>query len=237
MMRHQRSTAESEPGSSLSYQQAELQIARDPSHPAHLLPPVGPDHRRILDLGCGAGQTLIALELGAARLAVGLDVDRAALRLGKSLAPDLLLLCASGEALPFRAAAFDFVASRVAIPYMNVPAALHEVARVLSPGGTLWCSLHPLRLTLGEFKQNLSKRQWRGGLYRLAVLFNGALLHLSGRQLPRYWLRGRSESFQTRWRMRHLLRRLGFDPGSISVETGRFFIVSAGKPPFSAPRS
>ena len=42
-----------------AYHLAELEIAADPGHPAHLNPAIPPG-ARVLDLGCGAGQTLIA---------------------------------------------------------------------------------------------------------------------------------------------------------------------------------
>src|SRR5207245_7299416 len=48
------------------------------------------------------------------------------------------------ELLPFREASFDFVFSRVALPYMHIPKAASEMGRVLKPGGGLWCLLHPL---------------------------------------------------------------------------------------------
>lgn len=215
---------------SRDYQIEELRIARDPKHPAHLLPPVEPAERRLLDLGCGAGQALIVLDLAPERVAVGLDVDREALRLGRVLQPDLLLVCGRGEALPFRKGCFDLVASRVALPYMDLSRSLREVGRILAPGGRIWCSLHPLRLTLGELRASLIRRQWRGALYRLFVLCNGVVLHFSGRQFSLAWLGGRRETFQTRRGMRRALRRSGFDRASIALQSGRFLIAVARTP-------
>jgi len=209
------------------YQLAELRIAQDPSHPSHLLPPIGAQDRRVLDLGCGAGQTFIALDPGPNRLAVGLDIDLEALRLGKSLRPGLLLVHGSGEALPFRPGSFDLVTSRVAVPYMDLGRTLPELHRVLTPGGRLWCSLHPLRLTLGELTGNFSRGEWRGVVYRLLVLFNGFVLHLFGRQPFPNRMSGCRETFQTVRGIRLALTRAGYREGSIKVTTGRFMIAEA----------
>jgi len=213
---------------SLDYQLSELEIARDPTHPAHLLPPIGLEVRKVLDVGCGAGQSLIVTD-PRDRLLVGIDLDLAALRLGKSLSPQLHLVCGSGEALPFRADSFDLVASRVSLPYMNLSAAVREMSRVLLPAGALWCSLHPFRLTLGELRANISSAQFRAAAYRLCVLLNGVLLMISGRQLPARWLRGRNESFQSRRALRRALVRADFSPESIAFVRRRFFVVSARK--------
>lgn len=211
------------------YQLAELRIAQDPSDPRHLLPPIGASDRRILDLGCGAAQAFIARDPGPDRLAVGLDLDIDALRLARSLKPALLLVRGSGEALPFRTGTFDLVVSRVALPYMDLAPTLEEVARVLSPGGKLWCSLHPIRLTLSELSGNLARREWRGAGYRLLVLVNGALLHLAGRQIPPGRLLGRRETFQTRRGIRLALARAGFPVAGVQVDSGRFMIATARK--------
>ena len=206
-----------------AYQLEELRIARDPTDPRHLLPPIGPAHRRVLDLGCGAAQAFIARDPGPDRLAVGLDLDGDALKLARELAPRLLLVRGSGEALPFRDGSFDFVASRVALPYMDLRVALPEVGRVLSPAGELWCTLHPLRLTLNELGGNLRRFQLRAAIYRLLVFSNGVLLHLTGRPFLG------SETFQTRRGIRLALARAGFRKDRVRVDQGRFMIATARK--------
>jgi hypothetical protein len=45
-----------------AYHLAELQIALDPRHPRHLNPPPIPAGYPVPDIGCGAGQTLKALD-------------------------------------------------------------------------------------------------------------------------------------------------------------------------------
>jgi SAM-dependent methyltransferase len=154
---------------------------------------------------------------------VGLDLDGDALKLARELGPRLLLVRGSGEALPFRDASFDLVASRVALPYMDFRLALPEIDRVLLPGGQLWCTLHPLRMTLVELGGNLRRFQIKGALFRLLVLINGLLLHAFGRAPM-----GR-ESAQTVRGFRRALVRAGFSAETIRVDQGRFMIATARK--------
>ena len=48
----------------MDYHSRELAIALDPTSDAHLMPDIPNDARYVLDVGCGAGQTLIAADLG-----------------------------------------------------------------------------------------------------------------------------------------------------------------------------
>jgi hypothetical protein len=48
------------------YHLRELEIARSPSDSRRVMPPVLPGIRRVLDIGCDAGQTLIAADMGGA---------------------------------------------------------------------------------------------------------------------------------------------------------------------------
>lgn len=187
--------------SARQYHLAELRIALDPGDPRHLLPqPEG--CTRFLDVGCGAGQTLIAL--GGSTLSVGIDVDHKALMLGRELTPSVRFAEARGESLPFRDGSFDFVLSRVALPYMNIPAALQEMRRVMIPGGSLWLALHDISIPAERFRSgNLKSR-----LFATYVLANGLTLHLFGRTFP--FLTGGYESFQTTRGMTTALKRAGF---------------------------
>jgi ubiquinone/menaquinone biosynthesis C-methylase UbiE len=77
-------------------------------------------------------------------LAVGMDIDLEALRLGTTLTDRVKFVLASGEQLPFADGRFDFVYSRVALPYMNLKPALAEIARVTCHVGDLASRLHGL---------------------------------------------------------------------------------------------
>jgi SAM-dependent methyltransferase len=108
-----------------------------------LLPPV--DGLSCLDLGCGEGHNTRLLATAGARVA-GLDIAgpfvRAAAGYGGSHIPYVL---GDGCLLPFGASAFDAVTAFMSLMDVAVPEqALHEVARVLRPGGFAQFSvMHP----------------------------------------------------------------------------------------------
>ena len=207
------------------YHLAELRVAQDPTAAGHILPPIGPEQRRVLDVGCGAGQTLIASHLPAATFAVGLDPSLAAVTLGRSIDAGLRLVCGAGETLPFASAHFDFVYSRVALPYMRIDRALSEMARVIRPGGTLWLTLHLWSRVLQDMLAEARQFHTRATLHRAYVLANGVALHLSGRQFAWPFGRGGYESFQTAHAMRRALTGTGFE--DIDIQRGSFFVISA----------
>jgi len=209
-----------------AYHVLELQIASDPVDHRRCMPAIRAEHRRMVDVGCGAGQTLIASRLDADVTAVGIDCDERALNLGRTLNPAIRLVRARGESLPLPTGYFDLAISRVALPYMRTNAALSEMARVLRAGGDLWIVLHPFSLVWSELKECVSRRRWRAALHRAYALVNGAALHFTGRQIPAP-VRGKDRSFQTEARIVRMLQSLGFD--DIRVEHRRFFIVTARK--------
>jgi SAM-dependent methyltransferase len=206
----------------LDYHLRELEVARSASDPRRAMPVIPEGCGRVLDVGCGAGQTLLASDLKGAR-GFGIEYDHDPLRLGKKMEPRIEFVRGSGESLPFTDGAFDFVISRVALPYMRVGVAVEEIARVLKPGGGIWFALHPI----GMF----SWRQRFGGpkqaLYEMYRLVNTALLHAGAGQIRYLLNRSRMESYQTEDGMRRLLERCGFT--SIRVSRGGHFVISARK--------
>lgn len=197
------------------YHHRELEIALDPNNPSRVMPTILKQHKRILDVGCGMGQTLIALKLPSDVEAVGIDPDTAAIEMGKRLVPpNITLLCASGEKLPFPDASFDLVFCRVSLPYMRIDKALREIRRVLRPGGDVWFTLHPASMTTKKLIIALKQV-----LLALYVLMNGSLFNLIGFQIPGR----RQETFQTPGGIRRALGRAGMYP--TRVEIRRHFVV------------
>lgn len=215
----------------LSYHLGELAIQANPDDPRNILPPIPRSAARVLDLGCGIGQTLVATGAIARSLACGLDIDREAVRYGASTNPAVRFVCGAGETLPFAGNAFDFVYARVTLPWVHIPSALSEIARVLVPGGSLWCSLVAPRTALRDFAR---ARTVKNAVYRAYVLANGALFYATGRQLRFPLKRSRCESFQTVRGMRLAMRRAGLT--LTSAEQGRFFVVTANRPYASGGR-
>ena len=206
--------------SSIEYHEHELQIALDPANPHRLLPEIG-DAESILDIGCGAGQTLIALAAGPQRFGIDIDAEALAHGLrGQAGTNGIRLVAAQGEHLPFQSNSFDFVCSRVALPYMDIPVALAEMHRVLAVGGRLWLTLHSVQIPAHQFRCG----NFRGKIYAAYVVLNGLWFHLSGCTFP--FLRGVCESFQTKHGMRIALGRAGFSNVEFRRSTHHFIVTA-----------
>lgn len=210
-----------------TYHLEELSIARNPDDPRRVMPPIRKEHQRILDVGCGGGQTLIASDLARDAVAVGIDIHHTALSLGRQLSNRIHFVCGKGEALPFKDECFDLVISRVALPYMHVQSAVSEMSRVLKPGGDLWIVLHPSRMIIKEMVKNIKFFNLRGALYQLYVLINGVTLHLFNKQFSLPLRRSRYESFQTSSGIRRILKAEGLE--SIKISDDRFFVAFGKK--------
>ena len=207
------------------YHRLELAIATDPHDSRRVLPKVETRHRRILDVGCGAGQTLIGSSLSDEVLAVGLDTDESAVALGKQLTSAVRFVAGEGESLPFAAGSFDLVICRVALPYMQIGRALAEMSRVTSAGGDLWLVLHPLSMTLKELGSNLARLQLKSAIYRTWVLLNGLSLHFFGQQGRWPLSHGGYETWQTNKAITRALLAAGFI--DISITRTNHFVVTA----------
>jgi ubiquinone/menaquinone biosynthesis C-methylase UbiE len=184
------------------YHVKELEVALDPNNRLRAVPELK-GHGRVLDVGCGAGQTLIAANLDT--VSFGVDVDTDALHLGSQWTDRVRFAAAQGEYLPFADASFDFVMLRGTLLYMDIPAALREVRRVTKPNGEVWMMLHDLSAAVSRrIRQGTAKER----LYAAYVAVNGMFLHVSGRTFRSP--DGRCESFQTERGMRIALERVGF---------------------------
>lgn len=204
------------PDYSDDYHLLALKVARDPRDPRHSMPTFSPSDRTILDIGCGAGQSLIASDRGADSTLIGVDVNEAALVFGRSLSDDIQFVNASAEAIPLASASCDLVFSRVSLPYTDIPRVAAEIARLLVPGGRCWITFHRPAFALRELMQHARGGRVKGVLYELYVLANGLSLHFFGR-LIRYPLkRSRLESVQTTRGVRRAF--LAASLGEIEIE-------------------
>ena len=209
------------------YHLEELHIATSPGHVQHIMPPILSSDRTVLDVGCGAGQTLIATAFEPGTTVVGVDCDMSALELGRQLDDTICFVCAKGENLPFKPERFDFVFSRVALPYMHLDHTLSEIRRVLKPGGRVWFVLHPLSMVMREMRDALSQWKIKRAIVCLYVISNGIVLNSLGRQFQLPFKRHYHESFQTAGGIKRLLQNAGFR--DIQTERKRFFVATARK--------
>jgi SAM-dependent methyltransferase len=90
---------------------------------------------RALDVGCGAGLSTAALA-PVARRVIGLEPISTMLALRRTVAPHASFVVGQAERLPFTARSFDLVTAAGSLNYTDLPSALAEIARVLTPDGT-----------------------------------------------------------------------------------------------------
>ena len=158
----------------------------------------------ILDIGCGEGELCSRVAFGDY---IGIDVSREAITKARLLHPRWNFFRHSAEYIPFTDGEFDSVIAGVSLPYMDIPLVLAEVKRVLRPGGTFWCSLHPLSHTLEHLFRSIRHFVWKDMIFRSYVLLNGLYFHFTGKLFR--FPGGRIESFQTKRGMRIAMERAG----------------------------
>jgi SAM-dependent methyltransferase len=134
--------------------------------------------------------------------------------------------CGKGEQLPFADESFDFVFSRLAIPYMDIPVMLKEVHRVLKLGGTVWFSLHDIRYALRKIGSDALRFHFPSVVYQLYTIANGISLHTLGK-LYRY--NGYTGSVQTVSGMAKVLTRSGFTDIKFGGDGEKILAMSAEK--------
>lgn len=202
-----------------AYHLAELQVARNPKSPNHSLPPwlPLPPESKVLDIGCGAGQVLIAA--CDDRHSFGMDLNLDALKLGRQLTSKVSFTCGRAETLPFATESVDAVIARGVLMYTDIGRSLQSIHRVLRPGGLLWLSLHSLAVHWDRTKQ----AGWKNRIYCSYILLNGICFHLTAKDFGAF---GKRESFQTRRGISKALKNAGFTDVAMSIEQS-LFTVSA----------
>lgn len=183
------------------------------------------DRTRALDVGCGPGISLQwTLEYDEP---YGVDVDESALAEARLRYPQVHLLRAPGEHLPFPDHYFDCIHAHLSLPYMDVAKAVREFSRVLKPEGSIHVTLHTLVFVREFWLHAVRSRCWKTGLlYAPYIVVNGLLLHLGLPQFRIPFGKRRIESFQTERGIRLALSRNGFSITDLS-RSGRHFRVWA----------
>src|SRR5262249_46791562 len=100
---------------------------------------------RVLDVACGTGAVarVAAGRVGEGGRVVGVDVNRAMLRVARARLPELEWREGSVLALPFAAGEFDVVFCQLGLQFFpDRPAALQEMRRVLKPGARFAASVY-----------------------------------------------------------------------------------------------
>lgn len=225
------------PPEKFAYYESEARHARSPEDPAHLNPDI-PDDARVICVGCGGGWEG---EAQGARRFVGVDIDEDAGTYRRLRGSTVEFRLARAEQLPYGAAEFDYYVARVSLMYTNIPKALSEARRVLVQGGGLWITCHGFVHEWRHLVGNIRARALAAAVYRVYVILNGVLFHVTGRTVAFPLNRARTESFQTRGALRRGLERAGFTDVAFP-DTGRgHLLVTARAAPMPArapaPRS
>ena len=210
---------------SLDYHLKELGIALDRNDERRILPTVLDSDKVILDIGCGIGQTFIALDW-ADRTCVGLDVDKEAIRFGsKNYGSKIQFILSDAQYIPLPASTFDLVYGRVSLPYTNIPKVIREIRRVLRSDGRVWMTLHSRDRAVLYLKEAIRSRNIKRLMHVTYILINGYLLKYFGIVLR--FLDGSYESWQDLSAMKKLLVRSGFK--AEVHEAGRHTVIE-GRP-------
>jgi ubiquinone/menaquinone biosynthesis C-methylase UbiE len=214
--------------SRITYHLQELEIAHNQKSPFYAMPSFSENDTAILDIGCGIGQILVASGLENRKLLVGIDIDLDSLIYGQRRFGYIKFINGTAECLPFQSESFDFVISRVSLPYTNIPKSLKEIRRVLKKDGKVWFTLHHFSMLLRSFiksmltlltlqSKSVSERKnvsiSKGVVFHTYVILNGIYFHIFGKQFafPVYGkLYGKYESFQTESGIIKALENAGF---------------------------
>jgi|APSaa5957512535_1039671.scaffolds.fasta_scaffold16563_2 hypothetical protein len=88
----------------------------------------------------------------------------------------------------------DFLISRVAIPYTNIPIVLKEIRRLLNDNGRIWITLHSGKMVRGWLKRSIKSGEFKDIVHKSYVLLNGYLFKYFGFLIP--FIKGGYESWQ-----------------------------------------
>jgi ubiquinone/menaquinone biosynthesis C-methylase UbiE len=135
------------------------------------LPDCG-EGRRLLDVGCGTGHHMAALGQRGFEVA-GVDGSPEMLEHARTLNPGADVRLSDVESLPYPDGSFDYVLCIEVLRYLSDPArCIHEMARVLAPGGVaLFTAIPLLNLNAYWLVNRLAGRLGPSNLVRLRQFF------------------------------------------------------------------
>ena len=194
----------------IDYHKNDLKIALDVNNQNRILPELSEDDKVILDIGCGIGQSFIALNCTEGRKCIGIDIDKDALEYGKKhFGKKIQFIHADATSIPLSDKIIDLVYCRVSLPYTNIPKAIKEIKRVLRTGGKVWMTLHSKKRMNESIIRELKSRNIKNIIHRGYTLINGYLLKYFGVVFP--FVNGRYESWQDARTVKKLLIRNHFN--------------------------
>lgn len=147
------------------------------------------DKAKVLDIGCGRGQTAAFLTQKYGLEVTGLDISSSLLTEARAAYPDLQFVSGTGEALDFPSKTFDCVLLECTLSLIPNPVeAIHEAFCVLKDGGYLIISDLYLpdpsfadRAAIAAIKKHKLEKEHKGGeceteIRRSDCTIDGALI-------------------------------------------------------------
>jgi len=208
----------------IEYHLKELEIAFNKNDERKSLPIILDSDKIILDIGCGIGQSFIALDCSD-KICIGIDVDEDVIRYGiENYGSKIQFILSDAKRIPLPSNTVDLVYSRVSLPYTNIPKVIKEIRRVLRQDGRVWMTLHSKDMAIKYIKEAISSRNIKRFVYVTYVILNGYFLKYFGIVFP--FINGRYESWQNTSAIKKLLILSSFEVnvhevGSHTVIEGR----------------
>jgi ubiquinone/menaquinone biosynthesis C-methylase UbiE len=143
--------------------------------------------KRVLDIGCGAGQEMLPFVVRGAK-AIGIDTMLEAGQIGremfkaKGFGQKVDFIHARGQELPFANDTFDVLICRIALMYMPIKLALSEIERVCRKGGILFLKYHAPSYYWSKFREGLKSRNILSSVHALRCIQTGYFYKMTGRQ-------------------------------------------------------
>jgi ubiquinone/menaquinone biosynthesis C-methylase UbiE len=159
--------------------------------------------KRVLDIGCGAGQELLPFAEKKDAFCVGIDIGEELGVVGHEVAKEfdcsekINFSRSMGETLPFADQSFDVVLCRIALPYMHNQKTIAEVGRVLRSRGVFLLKTHSPLFFTDLLKDRIRTLNPKQIIYPLLCLFNGVLHDLTGKQFYKGFWNGK-QVYQTK---------------------------------------
>jgi ubiquinone/menaquinone biosynthesis C-methylase UbiE len=165
---------------------------------------------RVLDVGCGDNPKWVPISAPGEISYYGVDIDPAALERAHFGHPNARFIAGEAEQMHwFADRSIDAITCRVACPYMHLPSALREMARVLKPGGSITLQLHSFHFACVDLLRRAREGKLEAIIGGVWTLLNGYVFWLTGRVLDLPGSKRFHDSCQTVGSIRHALRRVG----------------------------
>ncbi|MBC7798246.1 MAG: class I SAM-dependent methyltransferase [Pyrinomonadaceae bacterium] len=146
------------------------------------------DVKRVLDIGCGAGQEMLPFVTRGAR-GVGLDYAPEVGQVGREMfaqynfADKVDFMRGSGNELPFESESFDVVICRGALMFMRAKFALAEMCRVLKPNGVFLLKIQAPPYYWWKIGHGIKSGNFLSSVHAARVLFAGNWFLFTGEQI------------------------------------------------------